>query len=64
MITFDAFVARHGEGSVQLMLEDFERHNKLPDHVFGIIMTLEERWDRFMGFDVNQGSAEATRNAA
>ncbi|MBV8060389.1 MAG: hypothetical protein JO126_02645 [Alphaproteobacteria bacterium] len=58
MITFEAFISRHGEGSVQAMLENFERFNQITDH--GAVLPLEQRWNRFMSYDV----AEDTRMAA
>lgn len=57
MITFDAFVSRHGEGSVQVLLEDFERFNRISDR--GVILSLEERWNRFWNYDFSNDTRMA-----
>lgn len=46
MVSYEAFVSRHGEDMTQLMLEDLERYLKIDTS--GVILPLKERWMRLI----------------
>lgn len=45
MDRFETFMSKHGEHGIQAILEDWERHVGVSQEH---LMTLEQRWDRFL----------------
>lgn len=46
MVSYEAFVSRHGEDMTQMMLEDLERFLKIDTG--SVVLPLKERWMRLI----------------